>query len=172
MFVVNYYIIVPEMMYMYGEYDRNGKLCTMVLEEKKVFIVDQSPLQIIRDSIAFNGFDLRGALSGARKITGKSRYCPVMINYIRSICVFPDRAYHHPYCVWINPAHVQNTIPRHAYTLVEFSNGCTLMVKSRLTAFHTRVQSAEQLKKVTFDRGMNPSSFVLDPKKRHVKQRK
>jgi competence protein ComK len=172
MFSVNYYIIVPEMMYMFGEYDRNGKLCTIVFEEERILIVDKSPLHIIRDSIAFNGFDLKGALTGARKITGKSRFCPIMVNYIRSICVFPDRYYQCPTCVWINSAHVLNTRPYRSQTQVEFSDGSILMVKSRLTAFHTKVQAAEQLKKVIYDRGMNTASFILDPEKRHVKKRK
>jgi competence protein ComK len=172
LYIVNYYIIQPQMLYMFGAFDRNGKLCTIILSEDMTFIVDKAPLEVIKNSITYNGLDFKGALAGSKHMIGKRRMCPLMINYIRSICVFPVGAYHNPHCIWINPSQVINTFALNRGTLVEFSNGSTVMVNSRLTAFNAKVQTAEQLKKLTYKRGMNTSIFVVNGKNRNVPKRK
>jgi competence protein ComK len=160
------------MIYMFGEYDRYGKLCAIVFEEEQTFVVDKSPLEVVKESIEFIGSDFNGALAGSKKILGKRRMCPVMVNYLRDICVFPDRGYKIPECIWINSKHILNTSAIDRMTLIEFSNGSNILVSSRLAAFNTKVQTAEQYRKMTYERGMNSKTVMLDPKKRLLKQRK
>jgi competence protein ComK len=171
LFIVNYYIIQPQILYMFGEFDRNGKLCTIVMEETQSFVVDQPPLKVLADSIEYIGSDFKGSLAGARKNTGKSRMCPVMVNYILNICLFPDRGYRNNHCIWINSNYIMNTKPLDKKTMIEFSNGSSLIVNSRLHAFREKIHTAEQYRKMNYERGKNPMSFVLDSKKRPLRKR-
>jgi competence protein ComK len=171
LFIVNYYIIQPQILYMFGEFDRNGKLCTIVMEEEQSFIVDQPPLKILEDSIEYIGSDFKGSLAGARKNTGKRRLTPIMVNYILNICLFPDRKYKSNDCIWINSHYIMNTKPLDRQTIIEFSNGSNLIVNSRISPFREKIHTAEQYRKMNYERGKNPMSFVLDPKKRLLRKR-
>jgi competence protein ComK len=163
------YLINHLMMYMGGHYDRNGKLCTLVTEVNRTFIVDQSPLQVLEDSIKCIGFDLKGALTSSKWILGEMKMYPVMVNPIQKICLFPIKAIKHYDNLWFNPLHIFRTKGIMRKTEIEFKNGQTLMVDSRISAFNHKLQTADQLKNMTIELGKNPLVFVLDPKKRKLK---
>jgi competence protein ComK len=156
---------------LFGECDRSGKLCTIVVEREHSFIVDKCPLHVLEDSIQYVGSDFKGSLAGERKITGRSRMTPMMVNFILNICLFPDRAYKNEYCVWINSNQIIDTkaMGQHQ-TAIEFSNGSFFIINSRLSPFRAKVQLAEQYRKTNYKRGKRPISFILDPKKRPVKK--
>jgi competence protein ComK len=171
MFIVNYYIINPQTIQLMGEYDRYGKLCTRVVEVERSFLVDMSPTEVLKGSINYIGYDLKGAIAGSRNILGNRRMYPIMVNYISGICLFPDRSYKSTDCVWFNPYHIVKTSSFNKKTKVVFSNGSTCIVNTRFSAFNTKVQTAEQLRKITLERGKNPMmTFVLEAKKEHSKQ--
>jgi competence protein ComK len=172
LFFVSDYIIQPQFFYLFGALDRYGKLCTIIVEEEHSFIVDKSPLQVLEDSIQYVGSDFKGSLASARKTTGRSRMTPMMVNFILNICLFPDRAYKNEYCVWINSNQIIDMKAMgQQQTVIEFSNGSSLIVNSRLTPFRAKVQLAEQYRKTNYERGKRPISFILDPKKRPLKKR-
>lgn len=159
---------------MFGFNDRRGKKCTLVMEFNRVFIVERSPLEILDDSIRCIGFDLKGALDSSKLIIGNNVMCPVMINHIHSICVFPDKSYKHVDTIWFNPNQILRTHSLKRKTHVEFRNGLSLIVDSKLYAFNHKWKSAEQLRKITVENAQNPvSSYFVEPKKRRcTKSRK
>lgn len=157
MYIEEDYIINQKMMFMTALYDRNGKKCTRVGEENKQFFVDKSPLEILDKSIKWIGFDLKGAMSTSKWILGDIRMCPVMVNPIQKICVFPNRSPKHEDVIWFNPNHILRTSSMKQKTKIEFKNGFILMIPSRLTFFNTKLQSAEQLQRITVAIGKNPS---------------
>lgn len=160
---------------MYGFYDRYGKLCTIVRELEKTFIVDNAPLNILEDSIKCIGYDLKGAMASAKWILGNIHMPPVMINPIQSICVFSDKSSKNEYTVWFNPAHIVRTTSYKKKTYIEFTNGITLILPSSVSAFNNKLQNAIQLRNITTEMGKNPRSIsmILDPSKRkHTKKSK
>jgi competence protein ComK len=171
LFIVSDYIIQQQLLYLFGECDRNGKLCTIIVEEEHSFIVDKCPLQVLEHSIQYVGADFKGSLAGARKTTGRSRMTPMMVNFILNICIFPDRAYKNEYCVWINSNQIIDTKAKgQQLTAIEFSNGSFFIINSRLSPFRAKVQLAEQYRKTNYERGKRPISFILDPKKKSLKK--
>ena len=168
MFMEKYYIINQYFMYMVGYYDRNGKLCSKVTQVDKTFLVDRSPLSIIEDSIKCIGFDLRGALATSKWIVGNTYMCPVMINPVLKICVFPTKSFKNEDSIWLNPNQIIRTSGVYRSTNIEFKNGLTLRVACRLNSFNTKLQTAEQLKKITIEIAKNPMSFVLEPRKNNM----
>ena len=55
------YLINKRFSYMWGFYDRQGNPCTVVIERGRNFVVGQSPLNILDDTIREVGFTLKGA---------------------------------------------------------------------------------------------------------------
>ncbi|MFP5108540.1 competence protein ComK [Neobacillus sp. C211] len=165
MFILKKYIINPQFMYMAGQYDRNAKLCTIVTELDRTFIVDKSPLEILNDSIRCIGFDLRGAMETARWLLGNKNMCPIMVNPVHRICVFPDKSSKHNDTKWFNPVHITRTISSNQQALIEFTNGLTITVPMKLYSFNRKLQTAEQFMKMTIGIEKDPFSFEKDPRK-------
>jgi competence protein ComK len=163
--IEKYYKINPDFMYMYGLYDRNAKLCTLVRELNRTFVVDKAPLEILSDSIRCIGFDLRGAMKTARWLLGNKHMCPIMVNPIHKICVFPDKSAKHADTIWFNPYHIARTNTENRKTKVGFTNGLTITVPSKLYSFNHKLQTAEQFIKMTVENGSNPDSTKQGPKK-------
>ncbi|WP_404330288.1 competence protein ComK [Mesobacillus maritimus] len=170
MTIQNHYLIAPQFMYMMGHYDRCGKLCTQITDTKGTFIVDKSPIEILNESIKCIGFDLRGALETSRWLLGEVHMCPIMINPIHRIVLFPTRSYKHEETIWFNPQHIKRTTSFNRKTMILFNNGKTLIVPIHLSSFNTKLQNAEQLEKMTF--GISTDlTFVLNPVTRSVKNK-
>ncbi|MCM2535850.1 competence protein ComK [Neobacillus pocheonensis] len=164
----NNYIINQHMMYMVGFLDRNGKPCTIVKEVNKMFIVDKSPLEILEYSIKCIGFNLKGAMETSKWILGDIHMCPLMVNPILKICVFPIQSAQRYDTMWFNPYHIKRTTSFNRKTNVEFNNGIVIKVNSQLSSFNNKLQIADQYRKMTVNAGENPISFVLEPKNRRV----
>jgi competence protein ComK len=165
LFIKNEYLINPQFMFMAGIYDRNAKLCTLVTELTSTFIVDKAPLEILNDSIRCIGFDLRGAMETARFLLGNKNMCPVMVNPVHKICVFPDKCSKHNDTKWFNPIHITKTNSMNKQTNVEFTNGMTITVPIKLYYFNNRLQTAEQFRNMTVVLENNPCSHGKDPRK-------
>lgn len=152
-------------MHMVGTYDRNAKLCTLVREVNRTFIVDRSPLEILNDSIRCIGFDLRGAMETAKWLLGNKQMCPVMVNPIHQICVFPNKSAKHDDTMWFNPTHIIRTNTLNLKAKIEFTNGWTLIVPSKLYSFNHKLQIADQFKRMTLEIGNEPYSFKNGPRR-------
>lgn len=154
------------MMYMEDFYNQFGKLCTKVSEFGQTFYVDRTPLEILKDSIRCVGFDLNGARATSKWILGDTSYmCPFIVNPILHICVFPHRSPKQGITRWFNPIHIKRTGSLNRKTNVEFNNGQTLLVHSKLSAFNNRLQIADQLSEISAEFGKHPEDFIIDPQK-------
>lgn len=155
-FMEKYYIINQYMMYREGRYNEYGKLCTKVTQTDQTFLVDRSPMTILEDSIKCIGFNLKGAMSTAKWILGNTSMCPVMVNPIKRICVFPHKSAKKADAMWFNPTHIMKTTSLYRNTNVQFSNGLCIKVPMRLSSFNTKLATAEQLRDITVGIGNNP----------------
>jgi competence protein ComK len=169
--IENYYIINKNMLYMFGLNDRNAKVCTLVRELHRVFIVDRSPLEILDDSLRSIGFNLKGAMDSAKIIIANKMMCPVMLNHIHNICVFPDKSHKHEDTIWFNPCQILRTHSIKRKTQIEFRNRLSLQIDSSLFSFNHKLKSAEQLSRITIENANNPQSYIIEPPKR-VRKRK
>jgi competence protein ComK len=153
-------------MYMTGQYDRNGKQCTLVTETRRTFIVDQSPLEIIHYSTLYAGSSLKGAMEASRWLLGGIHMCPITVNPIQKIVVFPTRSAKHEDTIWFNPSHIKRATSHDGKALVHFKNRTTLLIPMRPSSFNNKLLTAEQLKAMTTGNAKGTYTLVLDPKKR------
>ena len=152
-------------MYMVGYYDRQAKLCTLVNELNRTFIVDRSPLQVLNDSIRCIGFDLRGAMETAKWLLGNKYMCPVMVNPVYRICVFPDKSSKNPCAMWFNPCHITRTKSFNHKAQIDFTNGLSITHSLSLNTLNQKLQIADQFRKLISKMDNDPFSFKEDPKK-------
>lgn len=152
---------------MMGEYDRYGKLCTRVMAGRSSFLVDRTPLQLLDDTLISIGYNLRGAMSGAKSILGKKMKCPFIVNPYLGICLFPSKSPNRVDCIWFNPEQILKTIPMGDKTKVELRNGVSIIVESKCSFFNNKIQAANQLLNISLERGHHPAPiiFYLEPKK-------
>ncbi len=147
--MLRHYMINKYFMEMTGYYDRNGKLCTLVTETGKTFMVDKSPLEIIKVNIMCAGYDLRGAMETAKKLLGNIYHCPILVNPIDRIVLFPTLSPKHTECVWYNPVHIKRTSSLNHQTFIMCSNGKTKLIRAKLSSFNCKIKRAEQLEAMT-----------------------
>ncbi len=163
MTIQKHYIIEKKMILLMGEYDRYGKLCSRIMAGQSAFLVDRTPLQLVDDSLVYIGFDLRGAMSSAKLMLDKKVKCPVIVNPYLDICLFPIQSPNRAECMWFNPDHIVKTTPIGSMTKVGLSNGYSLVVNSRLSAFNGKIETANQLVRLSRDRGNHPDTIILYP---------
>lgn len=152
-----------------GEYDQNGKLCSRIMVEKTTLLVDTAPLNLLDDTLKYIGFDLRGAIAGAKYILNKKVKCPIIVNPYQSVCLFPSKSPQKQDCIWFNPEHIVNIKAMGNKTEVELSNGHFMLVDAKLTAFNNKLQTANLLKRLSKERGIQvgPLLLYLEPPKKH-----
>ena len=154
-----------------GEFDQNGKQCSRIVVEKTTLLVDRPPLYLLDDTLKYIGFDLRGAIAGAKYILNKTVMCPIIVNPYQSACLFPSKSPQNQDCIWFNPDHIVNTKAIGNKTEVELSNAHYMLVDAKLTSFNNKLQTANQLKRLTRERGIQAGSLLLyqeQPKRRQL----
>ncbi|MEH7524940.1 competence protein ComK [Bacillus sp. JJ1503] len=162
------YRITKQFMRMTGFYDSNGKMCTLVTETRKTFMVDQSPLEILDESIRCIGYDLKGAMITAKRLLGNVHHCPVLVNPIHRIVLFPTKSGLHEECTWFNPVHIKRTNSLNNQTTITFSNGQTITIPGKLSSFNCKIKRAEHLEEMTRD----SIFFIINGHDHRMKQRK
>ena len=167
--IIKNFFIDKKVILAMGEYDQNGKLCSRIMVEKTTLLVDRAPLNLLDDTLKYIGFDLRGAIAGAKYILNKTVMCPIIVNPYQSVCLFPSKSPQKQDCIWFNPDHIINTKSIGNKTQVELSNGHFMLVDAKLTAFNNKLQTANQLKRLTKERGIQASPLLLylEPPKKH-----
>jgi competence protein ComK len=160
-FDLDNYLVEKNMVCMMGEYDRYGKLCARVIIGNKSYLVNRTCLQILNDSLKYIGYDLKGAVTGAKFILGNRNMCPVMVNPYQVICLFPNKSPQKEDCIWFNPDHIVKTKACGNRTLIELSNGHSILVDSKRSSFNNKMQIANQLKEISSQRGNRPTSMNL-----------
>jgi competence protein ComK len=160
------YSINQNLMYMAGFYDCQAKACTLVRETERIFVVHQSPLEILEYSIKKVGYNLKGAMETSREANG-SKMCPIMVNLLQKLVVFPTHSAKHVETMWLNPDQIQRTYRSKRIkrkTNIEFKNGLIISVDSRLTFFNDKLKRAEQYRDTTIAAAQHSLSFLTNRK--------
>jgi len=166
----HFYLVDGNVILMTGEYNKHGKLCARIMIGSETLLVDRTPVQLLDDTLKYIGFELKGAIKGAKDIIGNKYLCPVIVNPYKDICFFPIKSPKKEDCIWFNPDHIVKTKARGYKTVVELSNGLSMIVDLKLHSFNNKMQTAIQLKQISNDRGNHPKpiTFFLVPEKRKL----
>ena len=90
----------------------NGYLYTKLYDQDTFYIVERSPLTILKDSIIGYGADYQGAKNSSRFYLGAGYSLPLQISGQHSIYMFPTLSYRDLECAWIAPvSYTHLTLP-------------------------------------------------------------
>ncbi|WML41514.1 competence protein ComK [Neobacillus sp. OS1-2] len=160
-----FYLVDDNVILMTGEYDNNGKLCARVMIGRETLLVDQSPVKLLDETLKYIGFNLKGALEGAKGIIGEKYMRPVMVNPYKGICLFPNKSPKKDDCLWFNPDHIVKTNSRGYKTEVVLSNGVSILVDLKLCFFNSKLHIASELKRTSIERGNHSNPIVPERRK-------
>lgn len=165
--IIPFYIIDKKMNMMMGEYDKNGKLCTRVMEEVLSFLVDKTPIQILDESLKYINSDLRAAIASAKTIVPSTSMVPVVINPFHEIVVFSHKSMNNEDAIIFNEIKIYNTMAQGLKTKVVFHSGHSILVDARLTPFNHKRTAAADLRKITASRLRFPERLIFKPESTH-----
>lgn len=161
------YIITPQFMYMIGDINLHGTLCTEIIETSKTVIIDKPPVEILNASIQAIGFDLKGVLETSKWLLGSVHLCPIMVNPLHQLVLFPTHSPKNIESIWLNPRHVHSTSGSNELTFILFNNGKTIIAPVGISVFNKALENAKQLEEMSVQSADRPYTFVLDPKNRY-----
>jgi len=131
------YIFSTKFMYMTAVLNHEEKLCTEITESTGTFIIEKPIVEVINNSIIATGLDLTGVLETSKWLLGNVQFCPIMVNPIRQIVLFPTHSPKNMKTIWFNPSHICSTSGTSRRTYITFNNGKTTMAPVRLSFFNT-----------------------------------
>lgn len=136
-----------ETILIYPQFDHFGNLLTGVMEKNGTFLVDMCPSDLIDHNLKYYGSSLQGASDGTKMILGKIDMRPIVMNEKLGLYWFPSKSPSSKDCVWFALHHIKdyNKIGKKK-TLVNFSNGSTIVIDISLTSFDKKVQRTYKLK--------------------------
>lgn len=163
--IVKNYVINQRTVLLTGEYALEGRLCTRIVEGYRTFLVDKKSLEVLDATLKSVGFDLRGAREGAKYHLNGESMCPIIVNPIKGICMFPINSPYKYDCIWLNPKHIVKTESKGRKTIVYFSNGYYITIGLSQMVFNNKWNKADQLIRITTKNGNNPCTLHLELKK-------
>lgn len=163
--MIKNYVINQRTILLTGEYALDGRLCTRIVEGYRTFLVDKRPSEVLDATLKSVGFDLRGAREGAKYHLNGESMCPIMVNPVLGICLFPINSPYKYDCMWFNPEHIEKTASEGRKTVVHFSNGYYITVGLSVIVFNNKWNKADQLRRVTAKNGNNQTTLHLERKR-------
>lgn len=178
MFIVDDYIINADAKVILNKYDEVGNLCSLVLEDNKVYKVNASPLSVVENSIKYYGYSLIGAIEGARAALGNIDMPPVMISAKLGIYWFPIKAIEHDDNIWIALNHIKDYYSVDKKTVkVIFRDGTDIKIECSYGSFERKVNRVHKFKNIMESRTNNKYLYfykkswdyqiVRDPARKH-----
>lgn len=150
-----------------GEYGLHGKLFTRVMVENGSFLVNKPPRQVLDETLHHIGFNLKGAVSGARSILQRTRKCPIILNPYQGVCMFPMMSLRKEENIWFNPVQIKHTRAIGCRTEVYFYNGHSIIVDSKLKPINDKITLAKQLIDISSQNGNGSIPPFLESKNGH-----
>lgn len=85
-----------------------SKIYTRIIEVDDEFLSPFKPIEIIRNSCAYFGYDYESRKKGTRLLTGIKRKIPIVIEPTNRLFFFPTTSPSRQECIWIAHDHVEN----------------------------------------------------------------
>lgn len=125
-----------------------GKMASYILElDGGEFITPFKPIEVVKRSCEFFGYDYEGQRKGTKSLTGYTHKAPIEIERAFSIFIFPTSSPDRDHCMWIAHSHVDSFSKNNAReTMVTFRNKRKLILSVSYGTFETQLARTAILK--------------------------
>lgn len=146
MIYIPHYVIHPETKAILPEFDANGRCYSKVIQGSQMFIVTMKPIEIIQESLSYYGFELEGAVSGAKSVIGACQATPIRIPGHIDMYWFPHIPPKNDDCVWMAVHQVHRILPESEnHAQVMLIDGPSIILDIPERKLSDRYDRAEQL---------------------------
>ncbi|CAM3799617.1 hypothetical protein GCM10009865_06080 [Aeromicrobium ponti] len=160
---IPHYIIHPETKAILPEFGANGRCYSKVIQGSQMFIVTMKPIEIIQESLSYYGFDLEGAISGAKSIIGACQATPIRVPGHIDMYWFPHISPNNINCVWMAVHHVLRILPEDNFQAkVMLIDGPSIILDTPERKLSDRYDRAEQLEVKITKRTQYKMQYVME----------
>ena len=133
-----------------------------MVEGEKVLEVNESPLEIIKNSLEYYGNSFEGAIKRAKNALGNVSMPPVQISCKLGIYWFSSKSPIHEDCVWFGVDHIYgyNQLPRKMLK-VYFRNGFEVTLDGSYSVFGSKVNRTNKFKDIMQRSNKNRSYYGM-----------
>ncbi|MFJ7829481.1 competence protein ComK [Peribacillus sp. NPDC097284] len=158
------YLINQKTEAMVGEYHVNGEEMTRVIEGKEMFLVKESPLTILNNTFIYLGYNLEGALKGAKSVLGGKYRLPVCINAELGMVWFSSNSFRKTGGIWFSYIHIRDLIPiSKKETMVLTNYGHRISVPMSLNQIDFKKNQSAFLHTTLAARTQRIKTFLFEP---------
>ncbi|GGH88681.1 competence protein ComK [Pullulanibacillus pueri] len=130
-----------------------GHRQTVVLEEERIIVVREKPLDIIKHSCEFFSASYEGRKKGTKRLMKITHMPPIVISNSQMIIFFPLSSPENADCIWLAHNHVKDWDKikgshKNHKTLVIFSNLQTYPLSMQSSTFDLKVCRGSRLKHI------------------------
>ena len=160
------YIVNEQSLMIWGRFGEYGHPQSIVHCNDQKFLVNQSALQIIEQSLEYNGLTLRAAKESAKVILKSTSIYPIEINPLKGWVWFSVYGFRHALNVWFALHAIRDYVPYEngKKTLVELINGELLCMPVAYSAFDRRYGRASKYKTLKEARQGNGQYYTYNLK--------
>lgn len=148
--------ITPLTLALLSKETKEGKLNTFIMEEKRDYVVQSAPIQVIDYACRVFGSTLKGRLEGGQDINQVTYKSPVAIDPSSGMYFFPTASPTNKNCSWIAHSHVKSYKPinQERECEITFYSGDKLQLAVSYRSILNQIQRTAQFR-FTLDRRMN-----------------
>lgn len=164
--ILKNYIVNEQSLMIWGQFGEYGQPQSIVHCNDQKFLVNQSPLQIIEQSLEFNGLTLRAAKESAKVILKSTSIYPIEMNPLKGWVWFSVYGSRQPLNIWLALQAIRDYKPveKGKKTIVELINGELLCIPVAHSAFDRRYGRASKYKMLKDARQGNGQYYIYSPK--------
>ena len=153
-------------------YFENGYEYTQVIEGEEIFIVEQSPDEIVTNSFLYIGSSVEGAIESARLILKKKYMLPIGLSVYHNIFLIRCIAKRKSGTVWLVNSHIEDVVPDptdERKAIAHTKHGHSLTIEINPEILQTKRTQASFLHSVLVERShMNKSMTLLYDKEKGI----
>ncbi|MBM7646385.1 competence protein ComK [Scopulibacillus daqui] len=154
------YVIHPKTMALVPFYNEKGEVYTEIYESDQVLVIENKPLNIVKDSCYAGGSTYTGRVDGTTKLMNYTKMQPIVINDVSGIVVFPLESPNNEMCIWLSHHHIGKVIDKGpGYSTILFKNGKALPVPFSKDVVEIKILRAGQYRMFLFDRLTSSQKF-------------
>lgn len=95
---------------------------TEVIENDNTFIINKTPIQILKESCEYYGSSLEGRIKGSKTLLGMCYKLPIIIESSNEIIFFPTMSPYNEDCSWISVKNIKDYKAVDNNVIVKFTN--------------------------------------------------
>lgn len=135
-------------------YEINSKTCALIaldekrseiIEKDKIFIIEKTPLEILKESCEYYGSTFEGRTVGSKKQLGMGYKLPIVVESSKDLIMFPTSSANNENCCWIALNNIINYEKEENNVVIKFEGNIKQLFHISLESLENQIFRATKL---------------------------